>query len=82
LRAAGVPANDISRINLKDKSAVARAIQKARMSRNHHGATQAQPSSGGAAASSEKMAARDVTPNQDAARNLPGEPDASSKTPK
>jgi len=60
LRTAGVPASEISRINLKDKGAVARAIQRARMTRGQHSTTGAKASGNGA--NSASTAVRDVTP--------------------
>ncbi len=44
LRAAGVPSNEIARINLSDKNAVARAIQRARMARGQPTAAKASAS--------------------------------------
>jgi len=48
LRTAGVSANEISHINLKDKGAVARAIQRAKMTRAQHSANGAKSSGKGA----------------------------------
>ena len=76
LRAAGVPANEIARINLKDKAAVSRAIQRARMSRGQRtGTTAKSPGANGANPANANTAARDVTPNSPArASSSPIEP--------